>query len=71
MPIATGAKGKKESNIIFKTKGETTMVNKIEVRVVSASPLPHALHGFRLSDGTVEETTAHPAVKSSARRAAE
>ncbi|WP_156145991.1 hypothetical protein [Methanococcoides methylutens] len=47
------------------------MVNKIEVRVVSASPLPHALHGFRLSDGTVEETTAHPVIESSARRAAE
>jgi hypothetical protein len=47
------------------------MVNKIEVRVVSASPLPHSLHGFRLSDGTVEKTTAHPAIESSARRVAE
>jgi hypothetical protein len=47
------------------------MVNKIEVRVVSASPLPHSLHGFRLSDGTVEESNAHPLIESSARRAAE
>ncbi|WP_440952693.1 hypothetical protein [Methanococcoides sp. FTZ1] len=47
------------------------MVNKIEVRVVSASPLPHALHGFRLSDGTVEKTNAHSVLENSARRAAE
>ncbi|MGM0771330.1 MAG: hypothetical protein ACQESU_06965 [Halobacteriota archaeon] len=47
------------------------MVNKIEVRVVSASPLPHALHGFRLSDGTVEKTSAHPVIESSTRKVAE
>lgn len=47
------------------------MVNKIEVRVVSASPLPHALHGFRLSDGVVDKNTAHPVIESSARKVAE
>ncbi|WP_167879530.1 hypothetical protein [Methanococcoides sp. NM1] len=47
------------------------MVNKIEVRVVSASPFPHALHGFRLSDRTVEEHNAHYVLESSARKVAE
>lgn len=47
------------------------MVNKIEVRVVSASPLPHVLHGFRLSDGRVEETKTHASLESSTRKVAE
>lgn len=47
------------------------MANKIEVRVVSASPFPHALHGFRLSDRTVEEHKAHYALQSSSQKVAE
>ncbi len=47
------------------------MVSKIEVRVVSSSPLPHALHGFRLSDGTVKGSNARPVIDNSARRVTE
>ncbi len=44
------------------------MLNKIEVRLVSHSPLPPALHGFRLSDRMTDRTNTHSVIDSDASR---
>jgi hypothetical protein len=48
-------------------KGEISMVNKVEVIIVSTSPLPPVLHGFRLSTAKAGKTNSYTAVEVSSR----